>query len=122
LKSLQHPYRSKIFSRIWATLLLVIFVNAILIESLHHHGVEKSTTENQCINGGRLVKQLTAAKVKCKLCEVLKHQSHFFNLPAPIALALPAAKPAVKIHSYLLKHPVAFILSCSNKGPPNLVA
>ncbi|WP_156131361.1 hypothetical protein [Pedobacter kyungheensis] len=113
------PYHNHLFSRLRALLLLVIFLNAILIEALHHHGVEKSITKSQYTSQS---KQLSTAKVKCNLCEVLKHQSHFFNLPAPIVLALPLVKPIVTTDNYILKHPAGFILSCSNKGPPASMA
>ncbi|RQO76640.1 hypothetical protein DBR40_12170 [Pedobacter sp. KBW01] len=122
MKSLQHPYRSKIFSRIWALLILVIFVNATLVESLHDHRAEKSNTENQYLSKGHPIKQLSTPKLKCKLCEVLKHRAHFFNIPSPTPLALPITKPVFKTDGYLFKHTVVFILSCSNKGPPALIA
>ncbi|WP_230150697.1 hypothetical protein [Pedobacter sp. Bi27] len=116
-----YTYRKEIFARIWAVLLLAVFLNATLIESLHHHGAEKTGYSKQSSQMYPL-KQLSSAKLKCKLCEVLKHRSHFFDVPAPIAFALPVVKPTIKPCVYLMRHPVAYILCCANKGPPSLMA
>ncbi|MDQ0638252.1 hypothetical protein QF042_001817 [Pedobacter sp. W3I1] len=116
-----YTYRREIFARIWAVLLLAIFLNATLIESLHHHGTEKTSYSKQSSGQTHPLKQLDSAKLKCKLCEVLKHRSHFFDLPAPTAFTLPLVKPAIKPCSYLMRHAVAYILSCANKGPPSLM-
>lgn len=117
-----YKYRREFFARIWAVLLLAVFLNATLIESLHHHGVEKTVYSKQGSDRSHADQQLGSAKLKCKLCEVLKHRSHFFELPAPVAVYLPITKPSVKTCVYLIKHPIAYILSCANKGPPSLVA
>ncbi|WP_426325109.1 hypothetical protein [Pedobacter sp. R-06] len=117
-----YTYRRDFFARIWAVLLLAVFLNATLIESLHHHGAEKTGYSKQSCSEAHLLKQLSSAKLKCKLCEVLKHRSHFFDLPAPIAFALREVKPTIKPCVYLMRHPVAYILCCANKGPPSLMA
>jgi hypothetical protein len=117
-----YKYRKEIFARIWAVLLLAVFLNATLIESLHHHGVEKTSCSKQSSGQSCSLKQLSSAKLKCKLCEVLKHRSHFFDLPAPIAFALPVVKPKIKPCVYLMRHSLTYILSCANKGPPSLMA
>jgi hypothetical protein len=114
-----YKYRREIFARIWAVLLLAIFLNATLIESLHHHGAEKPAHSKVYSKHNTT---LDSAKLKCKLCEVLKHQSHFFDLPAPVTFTLISNKPGIKPCVYLMKHPVAYILSCANKGPPSLMA
>ncbi|MBB6237451.1 hypothetical protein HDC90_002073 [Pedobacter sp. AK013] len=116
-----YKYRREIFARIWAVLLLAVFLNATLIESLHHHGAEKTSYSKQSSLAYPL-KQLGSAKLKCKLCEVLKHRSHFFDVPAPTAFALPLVKPTLKPCIYLMRHAVAYLLSCANKGPPSLMA
>lgn len=118
LEQVSAKYRKQIFSKVWAILLLAIFVNALLIEALHHHEPEISYEKHSVQNA---LKQLSAAKVKCKLCEVLKHQSHFYDLQPAINVLSTSTKPKVKTAVYLLKHPVAYISSCANKGPPSLM-
>ncbi|WP_029275958.1 hypothetical protein [Pedobacter borealis] len=117
-----YTYRKEIFARIWAVLLLAVFLNATLIESLHHHGAEKTGYSKQSYSEAHLLKQLSSAKLKCKLCEVLKHRSHFFDFPAPIASALSLVKPTIKPCVYHMRHSVVYTLSCANKGPPTLTA
>ncbi|MBE5319860.1 hypothetical protein IM793_11875 [Pedobacter sp. MR2016-19] len=119
MKHSTYKYRREIFTRIWGILVLAVFLNAMLLESLHHHGAKEITHHN---SHSKYNTQLGSAKLKCKLCEVLKHQSHFFYLPAPFALFLPLNKPGVKPCAYLIKRPVAYILSYANKGPPGLLA
>ncbi|WP_167295234.1 hypothetical protein [Pedobacter sp. SG908] len=122
MKHSVYTYRKEIFARIWAVLLLAVFLNATLIESLHHHGAEKTGYSKQSYSEAHLLKQLSSAKLKCKWCEVLKHRSHFFDSPAPIAFALSVVKPTIKACVYLMRYPVAYILCCANKGPPSLKA
>ncbi|WP_406823431.1 hypothetical protein [Pedobacter sp. KACC 23697] len=119
MKHSKYTYRREIFTRIWAILLLGVFLNATLIESLHHH-TAKDTPHHTSYS--KYNAQLVSAKLKCKLCEVLKHQSHFFDRPVPLAFLLPINKPGIKPCAYLMKQPVAYILSFSNKGPPDLMA
>ncbi|QNN40419.1 hypothetical protein [Pedobacter roseus] len=115
-----YKYRRELFARIWALLLLSIFLNATLIESLHHHVAGKVSYCKQ--SSASAHQQLDSAKLKCKLCEVLKHRSHFFDLPAPITFALSIVKPEVKSCIYFEQHTSAYLLSCTNKGPPRLGA
>lgn len=91
------------------------------MECVHHHqdaytnckpNTEKVHTENQ----------LDAAKLKCKLCDVLKNQSHFYDVSAAFTFVLYADDTIEKSFVYIDKHPVAFILSAANKGPPILTA
>ncbi|WP_090500043.1 hypothetical protein [Pedobacter terrae] len=119
MKHSKYKYRREIFSRIWAVLLLAVLLNANLIESLHHHAAKDAShhTSHSKYNA-----QLISAKLTCKLCEVLKHHSHFFYRPAPPAFLLPINKPGIKPCIYFIKQPVAYILSYSNKGPPSLMA
>jgi hypothetical protein len=119
LKRPEYKYCREIFTRIWAVLVLAVFLNASLIESLHHHRAKEITHHN---SNSKYNTQFGSAKLKCKLCEVLKHQSLLFYLPAAMALLLPLNKPGGKPCVYLIKHPVAYILSYTNKGPPGLTA
>ncbi|MEH3114532.1 hypothetical protein [Pedobacter terrae] len=112
-------YRREIFTQIWAVLLLAVFLNATLIESLHHHAARE--TSHQTSHSKYSVQQVSA-KLTCKLCEVVKHQSHLFDHPVPLVYLLPLNKPGIKPCVYLIKQPIAYILSFSNKGPPNLMA
>jgi hypothetical protein len=119
LKQSTYKYRREIFTRIWAVLILAVFLNATLIESLHRHATKDAS---QHTSHSKYNAQLVTAKLTCKLCEVLKHHSHFFYHPAPIAYLLPLNKPGIKPCAYLMKRPIAYILSFSNKGPPSLMA
>ncbi|MGM9478749.1 hypothetical protein ACS5PU_20160 [Pedobacter sp. GSP4] len=121
MKNSASRYRSEIFARLWAILLLAVFLNAMLIESLHHHEAEKTTYSKQGFKQ-KDVQQLNTAKLKCKLCEVVKHRSHFFELPIPTLSLLPLNEVGSNRAVYLMGHPIAYILSCANKGPPSLVA
>ncbi len=112
-------YRKHLFSKVRAILLLVIFVNALLIEGLHHH--EQEITPKKA-GIAYQTKQLNAVKVKCKLCEVLKHHSHFFHLPAACAFPVQLVKPVNRVFVYTMKHTGAYLLACTNKGPPFLTA
>lgn len=100
-------------------MLLAIFVNAMLMECLHQHQDAysdcKSYTEKV-----HAEKQLNIAKLKCKICEVLKNHSHFYDVPAPIALILYSDEPVGTSFVYIDKHPDAYLLSATNKGPPSL--
>ncbi|RBQ07964.1 hypothetical protein DRW42_10245 [Pedobacter miscanthi] len=100
-------------------MLLAVFLNASLIESLHHHA-EKASYGKQ--KSGFSHQQLSSAKLKCKLCEVVKHRSHFFDLPSPTLPGLPIDQPLIRSCIYQLKHTSAYLLSCTNKGPPGLEA
>jgi len=100
-------------------LLLAVFLNTALIDSLHHHEAKAKSHRTSHLKYNA---QLVSAKLTCKLCEVLKHQSHIFDRPAPLAFLLAVNKPGIKSCVYLIKQPVAYILSYSNKGPPGLMA
>jgi hypothetical protein len=109
----------KISPKIWAIMLLAIFVNAMLMEGLHHHAnsgcksnIEKVHAENQ----------LDTAKLKCKICEVLKNHSHFFDVPPPVTFIVYSDITVSVSFVYIDKHPDAYILSAANKGPPSLSA
>jgi hypothetical protein len=100
-------------------MLLAIFVNAILIECLHQDAdsscksyIEKVHNENQ----------LDIAKLKCKLCEVLKSQSHFYDVPAPFTFIVYIDVTVGAFFINIDKHPNAYIHAAANKGPPSLSA
>ncbi|MFC1222897.1 hypothetical protein ACFE6N_03755 [Pedobacter sp. BG31] len=119
MKHSKYKYRREIFPRIWAILLLGVFLNATLIESLHHHAAKHTVNHT---SHSKYNAQTVSAKLTCKLCEVLKHRSQFFDRPVPLAFRLPVNKPGVKPSVFLIEQPVAYILSFSNKGPPSLMA
>jgi hypothetical protein len=114
-------YRKQVFTKIWALLLLVLFTSALLIQALHNHDQDAS---DHCKIKSEQVQsssQFKVSKVNCKLCEVLKHQSHIYTLPTISETAFKLAKPAHPQFGYLGKHPVAYILSAANKGPPSQI-
>jgi len=122
LNHLNPKYRRQVWTQIWALLLLVLFTNALLIQALHNHDQEPS---DHCKTKSEQVQsttQLKVSKVNCKLCEVLKHQSHIYTLPTIEETVFKISKPADFQFGYLGKHPIAYILSAANKGPPSLIA
>lgn len=113
-----YKYRYTIFARVWAILLLAIFVNATLIESLHHHEFERVSTSKQKVNVITHHEQLTISVLKCKLCDLLKHHNHFYTLPTLYPSDFISAKPEEKSAIFILAKSSAFVLLSSNKGPP----
>ena len=116
-----NTYRKQIFSRLWAILLLAIFVNALLIEGIHHH----QDTNDDCtskIENVKSYKQVDVAKLKCKLCDVLKNQSHFYDVPTPVTILVYLDQPKENTFVYIDKHPDAYILAAANKGPPSFMS
>lgn len=122
LKHSGKSYRKQILTQIWGLLLLVLFTSALFIQALHHHDQE---TSDHCKTKSEQVQsttQLKASKVNCKLCEVLKHQSHTYTLPGNCETTLVVNEPSDYQFNYLGKHPVVYILSAANKGPPSVIA
>ncbi|MFD2287646.1 hypothetical protein ACFSOV_16160 [Pedobacter petrophilus] len=122
MNHLSKTYRQQVLTKIWAFLLLILFTNALLIQALHHHDQDASDlckTKSEQVQSSS---QFKVSKVNCKLCEVLKHQSHVYTLPTACETAFKLAKPADNQVGYLGKHPVAYILSAANKGPPSPIA
>lgn len=117
-----YKYRYAIFARIWAILLLAIFINATLIESLHHHEFGHISTSKQKVNLITHHEQLTISTLKCKLCDLLKHHNHFYILPIPYPSGFISAKPEEKSTVFILAKSSAFVLLSSNKGPPSIKA
>ena len=91
----------------------------MLIEGLHSHEPETLLKKHGIENSS---KQLTTLKLKCKLCEVLKHHNHFYDFPSLVNFSIKSIKPERKTFAHILKHPTAYILTCANKGPPTLSA
>ena len=116
----RNRYRQHLLTQIWALLLLLIFASAMAIEGFHNHGHDQSDSCNVQVEKTKSATQLKIAKTNCKLCEIIKHRSHFYYLPPPLAVILPLEKPLERTFSYLEKHPVSYILSAANKGPPSL--
>lgn len=113
-----YKYRHTILARFWAILLLAIFINATLIESLHHHEFEFVSTSKQKVNVITHHEQLTISVLKCKVCDLVKHHSHFYTLPTPHPFGLISAKPEEKSAIFILAKSSALVLLSSNKGPP----
>ncbi|MFW0717854.1 hypothetical protein [Pedobacter sp. N23S346] len=122
LKHSGKSYRKAVLTQIWAFLLLILFTNALLIQALHSHDQDPS---DHCKSKSEQVQSITqfkVSKVNCKLCEVVKHQSHIYTLPSTCETTLVVNEPSEYQFSYLGKHPVAYILSAANKGPPSVIA
>ncbi|MFC3562717.1 hypothetical protein [Pedobacter jamesrossensis] len=122
LNNWTYKYRYTIFNRVWAILLLAIFVNATLIETLHNHGFENVSSSIQKVEKASLHEQLLLPALKCKLCDLVKHRSHFYTLPAPTLPCLSLLKAEEKPVIFILGKSSAFVLLSSNKGPPSFIA
>jgi hypothetical protein len=100
---------------------LGLFVNALIIQCLHHHYIQdQSSTTKSKTEKVRTGTQVHSAKISCKLCELIKRQSHFYDLPAPINPVLIFGASNTQTFCHLTQHPVAYIHSAANKGPPSL--
>jgi hypothetical protein len=120
LKSYNNLLRKQIISRVWAFLLLGLFVNALIIQGLHHHhSQDQFSSYKSKIEKTHEGTQVHSAKINCKLCEVLKQQSHFYDLPAPVKPTLLLEESKDLTFGYLPQHSVAYIHSAANKGPPS---
>lgn len=117
-----YKYRSTILTRVWAILLLAIFINATLIESLHHHEFEKVSTSKQKVNTATHQDQLTISVLKCQLCDLIKQHSHFYTLPTTHLSSFIWAEHEEKSTTFILAKSSAFVLLSSNKGPPSIKA
>jgi len=121
LEKRKKQYRKQLLTQLWAIFLLVLFINAILIEGLHRHQdqLEYCKTKVQKHHNGT---EIHTAKAICKLCEVTKQQSHFYVLPVPHHQASILIPQSEIIFAYIPQHPVAYIQLAANKGPPSQVA
>jgi hypothetical protein len=123
LKNHNNLLRKQILSRVLAFLLLGLFVNALIIQGLHYHHSQDQLSINQSkVEKTHGETQVHSAKISCKLCEVIKQQSHFYDLPAPVSPLLVLDESRELTFGYLSQHSVAYIHSAANKGPPSLLA
>ncbi|WP_231489709.1 hypothetical protein [Pedobacter sp. Leaf170] len=97
-------------------------MGALLVQGLHHH--EQEVLEQSVHNKEKtsLLFKYSIAKANCKLCELIKNQSHDFDSPNLPVLSLKTAKYPGHIFGYLFGHTDNYIFSAANKGPPALVA
>jgi hypothetical protein len=103
--------------------LLALFVNALGIQGLHHHHApDQFTAYHSKVEKPFGATQVHSAKLACELCEVIKHQSHFYDLPVPVGPLLVLEESRELTFGYLPQHPVASILAAANKGPPSLIS
>lgn len=110
-------YSNQVLSPIGALLLLLVFLAPTLTEAFHQHS---------CYSGKTAVKKVKTPEgehydtshPKCKVCELIKHQSD--NGPVSAQLTLSLSQLVVQIAGFdnLRKANLGFILSSSNKGPP----
>jgi len=120
LKKSDNLFRKQIISQIWAFLLLGLFVNALIIQALHHHDSQDQFTNYQSkIEKSHKGTDFHSSKISCKLCEMVKQQSHFYELPTPFRSILVLEESMELTFGYLPKHPVAYIQLAANKGPPS---
>ena len=115
-------YRKKRFTQIGAFLLLVLFINALLIQALHHHEQDIPDSCKSRYEKVQASTQFKTNKVNCKLCEIVKHQSHHYTLPLPNAAVAKVEIPFNLHFRYFQKHSIAYILAAANKGPPSFIA
>jgi len=97
-------------------------VGALLVQGLHHHEQEVPQLNVHNKKETSVLFKYSTAKANCKLCDLIKNQSHDFDLPTLPILAAKTAKYPGHIFGYLFGHMDNYILSAANKGPPALVA
>ncbi|WP_421938815.1 hypothetical protein [Pedobacter sp.] len=102
-------------------MLLILFSSVLLFESLHHHDQDCAPTANGT-EKVHSASQLKVAKIKCSFCELLKYQSHHYILPSNSTFILGNDVPKTSLSFFSIKHPLAYILAATNKGPPIISA
>lgn len=118
---LEHPrkqYRKQVFTQLLAFMLLSLFVSAIVIEGLHHHHDQFTSCKTK-VTAHHDGQELHIAKVTCKLCEVIKQQSHFYLVPEPVVQQVYINETTPITFAYITQHPDAYIHAATNKGPPS---
>lgn len=105
-----------------ALLLLILFVNALLLQGLHHHEQEVSQQSFPNKEKTSVLFKYSTAKAGCKLCDLIKNQSQDSDLPNLPFLTAQTAKHPDHIFGFLVGHTANYILSAANKGPPHLAA
>ena len=112
-------YRPQILSRIGAVFLLLVFLSTLLTEAFHHHHCNgNGGTELLQQNAAAGHHQFNTFHIKCKLCDLMKYQSHDF-LPTqwlqPVFI-LPVKKTTASL--FRVQAYSSYLLACANKGPP----
>ncbi|OWK70572.1 hypothetical protein CBW18_11600 [Pedobacter sp. AJM] len=115
-------YRKKEFTQIRAFLLLILFASALLIQALHHHEPDAANYRHSAYEQTQSSTQFKAYKINCKLCEVLKQQGHDCTLTQPDVTVVKQEMASDFHFRYSRRHPVTYILSAANKGPPSFIA
>jgi hypothetical protein len=111
-------YRLQLLSRIGAIFLLLIFLSTPLIEAFHHHHCNAGIELIQKKHTDTGDHQFNTFHAKCKLCDLIKHQSHHFvstQLPALVFIS-PVKKTTASL--FRVQAYSGYLLSCTNKGPP----
>jgi hypothetical protein len=111
-------YRKPFLSRLLAFLLLGIFFNALMIQALHHHEPNQLTQHEHALKSVHDLHQLDVSRTNCKLCEVVKNQSQFYELPETFTTLLFIYHLKEQVYTNIPQHPVRYVLVASNKGPP----
>ncbi|KLT64147.1 hypothetical protein AB669_19000 [Pedobacter sp. BMA] len=99
----------------------MLFSGALLIETLHHHEQDKLSHGQTKYDQIHHSAHVDSTKVNCKLCEIIKHQFHFYTLPYPVVAVLAEPLPMPANFNYLLGHSAAYMRSATNKGPPQIL-
>ncbi|MEV4883963.1 hypothetical protein MRBLMN1_002474 [Chitinophaga ginsengisegetis] len=114
----KQKYRLQLLSRTGAIFLLLIFLSAPMIEAFHHHHCNPGTElllKKHTDTGDH---QFNTIHAKCKLCDLIKHQSHHFlptQLPHLVFIS-PVKKTTASL--FRVQAYAGYLLSCTNKGPP----
>lgn len=114
----KQKYRNQICSTIGALLLLLVFLAPVLTEALHHHSChsrEKAVKKIKISDE----KHYNSSHSKCKVCELIKHQSDNGSVSQQLPLILSPSVIQTARLANLWKTNLGFTLSSSNKGPPS---
>lgn len=111
-------YSKQILSTIGALLLLLVFLAPTLTEAFHQHSCYSSKTAVKKVKTPD-GEHYDSSHPKCKICELIKHQSDNGHVNQQLRLSLSLLVVQIAGFDNLRKTNLGFILSSSNKGPPS---
>ncbi|WP_443946795.1 hypothetical protein ACJVDH_06730 [Pedobacter sp. AW1-32] len=115
MKNQRIKYRRLLLSQIWAILLLATFISPLLVETFHQH--HEALKFQKTLKKGE--SEFAVSKIKCSLCDVVKHRIQFFDIPKVQSVPVQPSKPLDGYTFYAVQKSAGYIHCCANKGPPS---
>jgi len=112
------PYQTQTFIRLLSVFLLFVFVQANFIKIFHHHNSENPASFQIDLKKDLDKTHFKSLADKCDFCDFIKHQSHHFLSENIQQIHLIKLKTFISKSYFILGESRAYLLSCSNKGPP----